>query len=66
MELAAASPVRTAAANFGRRVHSTFEGFKVPHSNSALFRESTFVSLAQRGLPGSIPVGAAVCLARSP
>ena len=29
MELAAASPVRTAAANFGRRVHSTLEGLKV-------------------------------------
>lgn len=31
MELAAASPVRTAAANFGRRVHSTLEGLKVPN-----------------------------------
>ena len=29
MELAAASPVRTAAANFGRRIHSTLEGLKV-------------------------------------
>lgn len=29
MELAAASPVRTAAANFGRKVHSTLEGLKV-------------------------------------
>ena len=29
MELAAASPVRTAAAKLGRRVHSTLEGLKV-------------------------------------
>ena len=36
MELAAASPVRTAAANFGRRVHSTLEGLKVPDQHLTL------------------------------
>ena len=38
MELAAASPVRTAAANFRRRVHSTLEGLKVPdqHLNTCM------------------------------
>ncbi len=36
MELAAASPVRTAAAKFGRRVHSTLEGLKVPDQRRTL------------------------------
>ena len=37
MELAAASPVRTAAASFGRRVHSTLEGLKVLQLRSLMF-----------------------------
>ena len=51
MELAAASPVRTAAANFGRRVHSTLEGLKVPHPRPDLKQEcSLFKQIIQADL----------------
>ena len=51
MELAAASPVRTAAANFGRRVHSTLEGLKVLQLRS----DTLFIQQLRPTCPHHLP-----------